>query len=894
MEELLLQFFRGDYMPHGHCYLWRPGILWMNVVSDGLIALAYFSIPVGLAGFVRARPDIRFSAIFLLFAAFILCCGITHIFGIITVWHGVYGWHGIAKMITAIVSVITAILLFRSLPQALKFPTPAQLEAALKKAADEELHRSRLELEHKAQDIFRFTIELLPTGLLVIDGNGVITVTNQALAKMFGYQKDELVGQPLTLLLPTEQQSHHDLLVHGYLDNPTQRHAMAAGRVVRGQRKDGTEVAIEISLSSHDLDGEKHAFASVVSISDVFTEQNLAMETSNRMKRAIEATNDGMWEWNVQSNNVWYSPRLMRMLGRDPENDQPKFEYWLEHIHPDDKAKVEQQLTRHFNQQEKYDVIYRGRTDTGEYEWLHARGDTLFDQNDRPLLMSGTLTNINEIKRLQEELSQKSHFLDAVLNKSLSGTYIYNLFTNSNVFINEQYTQLTGYTFSDLKQIQQERGLLPLFHPDDHEMIAQHFKEVCESNDRQGVAVEYRFKHKDGRWIWCYSRDSVYSRDASGTPEEMLGSFFDITELKEREEKIKHLATDFFTTFEQAAVGIAHVSLRGYCMKANQRLCSILGRPAEDVLNRELNSFILEADRKIDSKQMLQLLEGELDQYRVEKRLYRVDGDIIWANLTVSIVHREDSSNSHLIIVVEDISQRKAVSQALAESNASLERFAYSASHDLQEPLRKISAFSESLERRLVGRLDDPDARYELNRISNAASRMREMIDSLLQLSRYTRQKIKREYTRLSKLVAQAREDLSTLIDENKAVITLEGDARLHVDLPGFQQVLRNLFTNSIRYAMPGIAPKIHVSVEETNDVIRITVRDNGRGFQANYAEQIFEPFKRLAGRDLPGSGMGLALCRQILSAHEATISAHGVPDQGARFTITLKKEVEP
>ena len=132
--DALLEFFSNDYMPHGHCYLWLPSILWVNVVSDLLIALAYFSIPIILIMIIRARTDIKFKGIFILFAAFILMCGISHLMAIYTIWNGSYGWHGVSKMITAIVSVLTATALLINRKAFLSIPTATQLELALAKA----------------------------------------------------------------------------------------------------------------------------------------------------------------------------------------------------------------------------------------------------------------------------------------------------------------------------------------------------------------------------------------------------------------------------------------------------------------------------------------------------------------------------------------------------------------------------------------------------------------------------------------------------------------------------------------------------------------------------------------------------------------------------------------
>ena len=119
-----------SFIPHGHCYLWKPGLVWLHLWSDTLIALAYYSIPLTLLYFVRRRKDLPFNSIFLLFGAFIIACGTTHLMEVWTLWHPTYWLSGVLKAITAAISVFTAITLFPIVPRALALPSPAQLRQA--------------------------------------------------------------------------------------------------------------------------------------------------------------------------------------------------------------------------------------------------------------------------------------------------------------------------------------------------------------------------------------------------------------------------------------------------------------------------------------------------------------------------------------------------------------------------------------------------------------------------------------------------------------------------------------------------------------------------------------------------------------------------------------------
>jgi len=144
MEQALKDFFANDaFMPHGHCFLWLKQILWLHVFSDGLVALAYFSIPLMLLWFIRKRADLPFKGLFVLFSAFILLCGITHLFSIWVLWNPDYGMEGIIKLATGIVSGITALVVWKLLPQALALPSPIQLH---KMAEASRINEERLNL----------------------------------------------------------------------------------------------------------------------------------------------------------------------------------------------------------------------------------------------------------------------------------------------------------------------------------------------------------------------------------------------------------------------------------------------------------------------------------------------------------------------------------------------------------------------------------------------------------------------------------------------------------------------------------------------------------------------------------------------------------------------------
>jgi hypothetical protein len=141
------QLFAASFMPHGHCYLWQPSLVWLNVIADGLIALAYYTIPLTLIWFVRRRPDLEFRWMFVMFGLFIVACGTTHALEVWNVWHGDYWVAGGVKAMTAGLSVGTAILLMKVVPDALALPSPAQLTQVNQKLQSEINERQHAETE---------------------------------------------------------------------------------------------------------------------------------------------------------------------------------------------------------------------------------------------------------------------------------------------------------------------------------------------------------------------------------------------------------------------------------------------------------------------------------------------------------------------------------------------------------------------------------------------------------------------------------------------------------------------------------------------------------------------------------------------------------------------------
>ena len=261
-----------------------------------------------------------------------------------------------------------------------------------------------------------------------------------------------------------------------------------------------------------------------------------------------------------------------------------------------------------------------------------------------------------------------------------------------------------------------------------------------------------------------------------------------------------------------------------------------------------------------------------------------------------------------LAVSFNDVTERKEAAEMMAAANAKLEQrnralrdFAYIASHDLQEPLRKISAFS-NLMREDYARVLDETGAYYLDRMQDAARRMSQLISDLLVYSRVTTQAQPFEQVDLQALAETVRTDLELQAEDVGGRVEIGALPSLEADPTQMRQLLQNLVGNGLKFHREDVPPVVRVTAAGPSDdpavvgetafageAVALAVEDNGIGFEAKYADRIFSPFKRLHGRGTyAGTGMGLAICRRIAERHGGTIRADSTPGEGTTFRIVL------
>ena len=383
----------------------------------------------------------------------------------------------------------------------------------------------------------------------------------------------------------------------------------------------------------------------------------------------------------------------------------------------------------------------------------------------------------------------------------------------------------------------------------------------------------------------------------------------DVLELhvQARTQELQKLKSRYESILNCAGEGIYGLDGQGRTTFVNPATAKITGWKVEELVG------------KSESEVFHRLKTGDQQPDGQDYQLfYRKDGSSFPAEYIRTPIKEKDKEVG-AVVIFKDITERKRAEEALnrkaaelARSNAELEQFAYVASHDLQEPLRKIQAFGDRLKTKCDA-VNLQDGRDYLERMQSAAARMQTLIIDLLTFSRVISASQPFVPVDLNTVAKGVLSDLEVRIEQNKAKLEVGELPTLEADPLQMRQLLQNLIGNALKFKKSDVQPEIKINArllknpfagtpeeDPYAEQCEVTIQDNGIGFDERYLDKIFAVFQRLHGRnEYEGTGVGLAVCRRITDRHGGTINAHSKPGEGATFIVTLpvrhpKKEVAP
>ena len=428
-----------------------------------------------------------------------------------------------------------------------------------------------------------------------------------------------------------------------------------------------------------------------------------------------------------------------------------------------------------------------------------------------------------------------------------------------------------------------------------------------------GINTNFEKLHTSGNLDLKFEKTGIWCRiTKSSLDDHFLYTLNDISAEKQNEIKLSYFQKLSAEAEETMEFGSWIWDIKTSQFEWTEGMYKLMGYRSEDLPLAKLDSSTFKKNIHPDDVEMitgkLKNILSYTDTYVLEFRIICEDGQEKHLYVKGHNTTDENTGNPISVGTAFNVSMLREIQRELEQkvsdlntSNADLEQFAYVASHDLQEPLRKIVSFGERLDIRSKDSLDEENHLY-LDRIISSSRRMQNMINNLLEFSRVTSASKVFEPTDLNEVLKATLSDLEVTIQKSKATIEIDDLPVIDANPTQLSQLFLNLISNSLKFTKEDVDPVISIKlgivpVPEVSkrklsgdmDYIKISVKDNGIGFSNENASRIFTIFQRLRGRsEYEGAGIGLSVCKKVVEGHHGVIEAYGIPDQGATFEIIL------
>jgi PAS domain S-box-containing protein len=788
----------------------------------------------------------------------------------------------------------------------------------------------------------------LPIGILTLRMPGYrIELANNLFLQITSKEMSEVTGRSIFEVNPGLKGQIAEELINQVIG--TGKPIIENGMPLRIERN-GSPVTAYFNVLFYPLLEPDNTCSGVMLISrevtDIVLERKLVENSEHYFRRLADTVPVMLWITRPDGYCTYVNQKWYDYTGQTPEKTLGQG--WLSVVHPDDVALMTSCFEEANTHHASFHFEYRIRSADGNYRWILDSGSPVFDKKGVFEGFIGSIVDIDN-RKLAEDAVRESEKRFRQLADSMP-QIVWTANADGYVdYYNKQWYLLIG----DENKFGDESFIIHV-HPDDKARCLESWHSVVRTGESLEIEFRFRVKYPVPVYRWFLVRARPIKND-HGQIIKWFGTCTDIDDVKnihlelenrvaERTHEISHKnkALEETTrelkemnqqleqrheelrqseerylrmTNEVEDYSIILLSKDGYIENWNKGAEKIKGYAADEIIGLHFRLFYTYTDQQQGLAEKL-IAEATLNgKSTYEGWRVRKDGSTFWAYSVLTALHNDKNDIIGFSKVTRDLTKQKHTedqlkmyaeqleqkNRELERSNSELSSFSYVASHDLQEPLRKIQAFGNLIQARDVANLSDTSKDY-FDRMVKAAIRMQNLIDSLLEFSRTTTARKNFELTDLNILLDEVKKELAHRIEEKKAEIISAHLPTLTIIPFQFRQLLSNLISNSLKYSREDVTPVIEITsafvkARELNekaaipgkDYFRFKIADNGIGFEQEYAEKIFELFQRLHGRnEYSGSGIGLAICKKIVENHHGFMRAESGIGEGATFYIFL------
>ena len=625
---------------------------------------------------------------------------------------------------------------------------------------------------------------------------------------------------------------------------------------------------------------------------------NITAKTAEEIHlKILDEIRDGLFTTDHRGVITFVNEPLAQMHGLEgPEEMIGK--HFSEFVSPEFRTDVSNRFKKAV-EEESYSEV-------AEFSAIRKNGTTISIQlkhgpiirDGRIVGTAGVIRDVTDRKRAEQVLEASEKKYRAIVENMSDVVFIVDQ-TGKLLFITPSVTRLVGYEQSEMigHNIQEftfQEDFDPALNNINHAITQKGI-----------VSNEYRLVRKDGGvlWIQTFTRPLFEGNEVVA----VQGSFWDITERKQTEEALRESEEKFRSLVETTSDWIWEVDADCVYTYASPRVRDLLGYEPEEVLGRKPYEF-MPPDEAARMMVVCDLMAREPKAFAgLENVNIRKDG--LRVVLETSGVPRLDGRGNLLGYrgIDRDISDRKRAEEPLQKSrdelelrvqertaelerrNQELQNFTFAASHDLQEPLRKIQTFSDLLQTKYSDAVAEQGRDY-IKRMHETATRMRDVLQSLLNYSQLTSKVEPFGRVDLNQIAREVVSDLELQIRNAGALVEIGELPEVEAEAAQMRQLLQNLLGNALKFRREGIQLLVKIYAGPSQEgQWEICISDNGIGFDERYLERIFKPFQRLHAKDeYDGIGMGLSICAKVVEHHRGSITARSTPGEGSTFIVTL------
>ena len=643
-------------------------------------------------------------------------------------------------------------------------------------------------------------------------------------------------------------------------------------------------------------------------------EKKIISRLKNEMRERIEAQHNlqkreallthaeeiarlGSWELDTSTAEIKWSDELYNIFGYDKQTVKPSLKLQEEIIEPAYREKVRRALASAVRNKTSFSIEYEIRRPDGQKRYLLGKGNCFKDNR-----LIGTLLDISELKEANLKLQYNEALLREAEAISNNGSWEY-IIASGSLYCSDELYRIHGILPGS------ENITIGFYHSFIHPDNLQQFKEKTQNAvaRKESVKLEYKIIRPNGEVRYVFMSGKVKT-DEYGKLVKLIGNVQDITELKNTVLELDKSESIYRTIAKNVPDSIVFLFDKAFNLLLTEGPIAV--RIQKEITDKSLSILkylLTEKDKQKFEEYFNESLQGKELHYesRLKGRHYKINFMPVYNS------HQEIFG---VMAVMHDISDLKQAQDdlenkmsELSRSNNELEQFAYVASHDLQEPLRKIRAFGERLKSKFQLQLPEQGQDY-ISRMTNASERMQLLIDDLLAFSRISRSTEEFKTLNLNEIIRSVISDLELAIDKKQARIEFNTPVLLKAIPSQMRQLFQNLISNSIKFTKEDTPPVVNITasqhkgsdlthypqLDSDKEYCVIDVQDNGIGFDFQYKEKIFVLFQRLHSRsEYEGTGIGLSVCKKIVDNHGGVITAEGREGRGALFTIVLPLESE-